>query len=445
MPSSAEHNSPLNPQLLSVAPKDTRRLLEVYVKRSLSLNDGRPATPVERRKPEKWSGLAEKNRRERKHSSDSSIHLMPDTPQFEAVVSEPFSGASMPSDVQATVKSKTKCKEPKKTILSSFAEKKKRISRHSSNVSSSSKPAVVENEIATNEPPDPTQPEGSTGKEKKSKDGSKKSKKPSLWKSFLGYFTQGGSDKDEGDSSHTKPVDPRPVEPPTPPPSCLPLPGTFSTGESGPVKPSKPLKRAFSRRKMSFRKNASEGHEKTMEKPSTLDLSNATKPYIKSVEHTNSYYEKMSDEFKKIVTEVKETPTVEEVTFLQPTVSGDIDAACLSKEEVTERIIQLIKEEGDAINSKLKYSPSISNFFQKLTYGSFQNLADHYMESEISSKPAQAAVAAPELVKLAFTLDFTARVAGLSRQAAGNVMGFGSQYLQDRFTHMSESHPQQTD
>lgn len=52
---------------------------------------------------------------------------------------------------------------------------------------------------------------------------------------------------------------------------------------------------------------------------------------------------------------------------------------------------------------------------------------------------------APELVKFAFTLDFTARVAALSRHTPGHILGFGNQYLKERFTYMCESHPHVTD
>lgn len=72
-------------------------------------------------------------------------------------------------------------------------------------------------------------------------------------------------------------------------------------------------------------------------------------------------------------------------------------------------------------------------------------MADQYVQSEVPCKKNQRPVAAPELVKFAFTLDFTARVANLHRQATGQIMGFGNQYLHDRFTHMSESHPHLSD
>lgn len=66
-----EKQRPNYGQLISVPHKDTIRLLEVYVKRSLSLNDG--AFRERRAKSkEKWVTIP---RRQRRHSSDPSVHL----------------------------------------------------------------------------------------------------------------------------------------------------------------------------------------------------------------------------------------------------------------------------------------------------------------------------------------------------------------------------------
>lgn len=62
---------PNNGQLISVPHKDTVRLLEVYVKRSLSVNDGTLGVKRAEMK-EKWVTMPKKHRR---HSSDPSLHL----------------------------------------------------------------------------------------------------------------------------------------------------------------------------------------------------------------------------------------------------------------------------------------------------------------------------------------------------------------------------------
>ena len=87
---------------------------------------------------------------------------------------------------------------------------------------------------------------------------------------------------------------------------------------------------------------------------------------------------------------------------------------------------------------QLKENPTLSNFFKGMSYPAFKKLADNYLEEETTPVQSQAPslprpVAAPELVKLAFTLDFTARLAGLSRQNVGYITGLGNRYLADRF------------
>lgn len=66
-----ENRKTVNGQLISVPHRDTIRLLEVYVKRSLSLNDSEYDEKESKRK-EKW---VTNPRRKRLHSSDPSIHV----------------------------------------------------------------------------------------------------------------------------------------------------------------------------------------------------------------------------------------------------------------------------------------------------------------------------------------------------------------------------------
>ena len=60
----------VNGQLISVGHRDTIRLLEVYVKRSLSLND----SEYDDKKPQRKEKWVTNPRRKRLHSSDPSIH-----------------------------------------------------------------------------------------------------------------------------------------------------------------------------------------------------------------------------------------------------------------------------------------------------------------------------------------------------------------------------------
>lgn len=70
-----------------------------------------------------------------------------------------------------------------------------------------------------------------------------------------------------------------------------------------------------------------------------------------------------------------------------------------------------------------------------MSYSSFKQLADEYLEKEASPTHNTPTVlpTAPELVKLAFMYDFTATIARLSKQSVGHITGLGNRYLRDRF------------
>lgn len=71
-----ENQKSVNGQLISVPHRDTIRLLEVYVKRSLSLND----SEYEDNKPKRREKWVTTPRRKRLHSSDPSLHI-PELPK----------------------------------------------------------------------------------------------------------------------------------------------------------------------------------------------------------------------------------------------------------------------------------------------------------------------------------------------------------------------------
>ncbi|XP_056294498.1 uncharacterized protein LOC130209023 isoform X2 [Pseudoliparis swirei] len=344
-------------QLIYVPHKDTMRLLDVYVKRSLSLNEG---TLRSKRPPgkEKWVTVPRKPRR---HSSDPSLHLggglkLGEIGTFSAV-------------------------EPDQP---------------------ETRPAQSESEKPVKKP--------------------KKNKKPSLWKSFLAIFSRRGSSEekdDEQDGALTIPEGPPVAE------------ASDSGDVSGPP-PIVNLRRKKSSRSRSLRRRFSKrGISPTKLNRASRDLTHADITLVEAVivEPTYTYYENVTEELEKIVHEVQINEEVER----------------LSDEEIIERIIALTKVEGDAIDDKLKDYPGLSDFFTGMSYSSFQKLADAYLETEASPahKPPSVLPTAPELVKLAFTLDFTARIAGLNKQNVGHITGLGYRYLQDRFEYQQacSDHP----
>lgn len=345
-----KHKSNNNGQLILVPHKDTIRLLEVYLKRSLSLNDGALEGKRAGRKA-KWVTMPQKQRR---HSSDPSIHLSDGFADGEI---GPFAG------VEPGV-------EPQANLPETLPEQKKKR---------------------------------------------KKSKKPSLWKSFLGIFSR--KDSDEKDDEQGTPATV---------PDTNTNDGAFEavpTAVAATV-PRRKSKRRVKKRSLSRRLSLLKSNKLVDVNPADISVE-----AVMSVEPTYAYYEKVTEELEKIVHEVKEKE----------------EAKPLTDEEVINRIIALIKEKGDAIDDKIKDNPTLSNFFQAMSYSSFQILADDYLENEASpvQNPPEVPPTAPELVKLAFTLDFTARIAGLSRQNIGHITCLGNRYLQDRFeyTQACTDHP----
>ncbi|XP_071398418.1 bcl-2-like protein 12 [Centroberyx affinis] len=345
-----------NGQLISVTRKDTTRLLEVYVKRSLSLNDGALLDKkTERRK--KWVTMPQK--RIRRHSSDPSVHLAPDSNDGE---------------------------------IGEFAA------------------AAAAAAAAAPETPPTNQPETQPDEPEKMPKKTKKSKKSSLWKSFLGLFSRKGSEEKEGEQESRPDASEvstsQEASSDAAGAGCLPA--TPDSVRKRKSTKRKSMRRKFSKRRLSLKKSSKPDPAK--------DLNTVESVVI--VEPTYSYYEKVSEEMEKIVHEVKEKEEV------------------LTNEEVINRIIALTKQQGDAIDDKLKENPALNNFFQKISYSCFQQLADAYVETETTptnNNHPSVLPPAPELVKLAFTLDFTARVAGLSKQNIGHITGLGNRYLEDRF------------
>ncbi|TKS70725.1 Apoptosis facilitator [Collichthys lucidus] len=350
METQTENQRPNNGQLIYVPHKDTIRLLEVYVKRSLSLNDWTLKDTKLRRK-EKWVTMPRKQRR---HSSDPSLHLA-DGFNYEEIGT--FSAVETPAN------------QPKElNVLNEKSEK-------------------------------PTKK-------------SKKSKKPSFWKNLFGiFYRKSNEDKDEDEDSPSEiPEGSQGEELFDSATTCLPT-------TPVPLQKRKSMRRKSIKRRFSKRRLSSIKHNKSIKELNPADITRVEAAV--SVEATYSYYEKVSQELERIVQEVQ---VKEEV---KP----------LSDEEVINRIIALTKEQGDAIDDKLKDNPTLNNFFQRMSYSSFQKLADAYLENEATPthNPPTVPPTAPELVKLALTYDFTAKIARLSKQNLGHITGLGNRYLQDRF------------
>ncbi|XP_024125831.1 uncharacterized protein LOC112145063 [Oryzias melastigma] len=126
MENRSEKNKPAHGQLISVPHKDTIRLLEVYVKRSISLNDGKVEEKQNERK-DKWVTMS---RRPRRSSSDPSHYLADESSLKEVDVfvedcSPPNAAESLPEQPDKSLKKTKKGKKQSfwKNLLSFLSPK----------------------------------------------------------------------------------------------------------------------------------------------------------------------------------------------------------------------------------------------------------------------------------------------------------------------------------
>ncbi|KAL2103792.1 hypothetical protein ACEWY4_000660 [Coilia grayii] len=366
-----------SPHLLYLGQKSTKRLLEVYVKRSLSLND--TSARRQRVKPRKWVIVDNKGTRIRKASSDSSTHRLSREILNTDQPKEPYKDTTRDSK-QKEIKRRTQRVTKKTSILRGFLSLFSRKTHEVENCSVPDSPA------------------------------------------------SGGS----SDSCFA-------------PETCPPVPEKIHEERDRAIPhPAKSIKKRLSLKKLSFRNHDADKSNSVKRQTSLAPVDVVRVPdAIVCVEPSTAYFEKVSEELERIVKEVREGPTEDESH--SPATLPDqrpSEAALDSSADIIERMVSILKQEGDEIDAKIRRNSSVSSFFQKLTYNNFQQLADRYVAAIPDPLP-QSTVAPPQLVKLAFTLDFTAKVAGLSSQAVGRVMGFGNQYIQDRFTQMTRANCQE--
>lgn len=248
---SADQNTP---QLLSVGEKDKKRLLEVYVKRSLSLNDGSQCPLRHEHRLRKWVPITEQKTRDRRHSSDTSLNLPSQASisdediRYEPVLQPQLDKKEMPSEKKSkkwkvslrrndgSNGSQKSNGKPKKWFQ--YLDKGKEDGGLNSDASPQTSTVAAVGDIHSKTP------ESSTV-ERKDKEG-KKTKKPTVWKTFLGFFSKGSNEKEQ---DHQRTEEKLPLsQPSTPQMSCLSLADGKSKGDVN-LRHSKSLKKKKSQRR----------------------------------------------------------------------------------------------------------------------------------------------------------------------------------------------------
>ncbi|XP_005987633.1 apoptosis facilitator Bcl-2-like protein 14 [Latimeria chalumnae] len=388
-------------KFLSMDRQEARKVLEVYVRRSLSMND----------------------------SSRISVNHVGEFTVLPSAVSKwrKKNVQRSSSDPPTQFLNITKKKSTTSNNKSSTADTAKSCEKRTPH---------VEEEVSEGE-------QNATGKNVSSKT-SKKEKK-SFLKTFFGFFSKKKDEQkkdepvkqDKKKEANLEHVDSQAFIP-----TCLPSHKqssnssykTISNHVKG-IKKRPSLKKAFSfKRSTPEQGKGANSAEKTLhgtkpKKPDSLLLQGVHSRY--NGEKHESYYEKVSEGFEQILKET-EPKLNARGSYIE---KEKTDGIPNSKEELIQQIISVLQKEGDRLDKTIKEDTTISNFFQDISYISFKKLADLYVE-ELETKVPQEN---REVVKFAFTLDLTAKVAGISNHTMNKIMGFGNRYLQDTFSQFSQN------
>ncbi|XP_062918994.1 uncharacterized protein bcl2l12 [Mobula hypostoma] len=103
---------------------------------------------------------------------------------------------------------------------------------------------------------------------------------------------------------------------------------------------------------------------------------------------------------------------------------GPVTAKNNIHQSAIERIVQVLQDQGDQINEKVKDDPILQ---RPMSFGSFKQLVEAFTANveEQMEDPATS----PELTKIALTMELTRRVAGISSHPVQQLMGYTMQYM----------------
>ncbi|XP_078500268.1 uncharacterized protein LOC144755336 [Lissotriton helveticus] len=191
------------------------------------------------------------------------------------------------------------------------------------------------------------------------------------------------------------------------------------------------IKKAFS-----FKKNVTEVEKRSSLKdigrksmrPNHLPLKQVNLPRKEGDRNNDSYYSSVSAEIEQIV---KQNENDQGRLRLA---SSHEDLEYEEKELLIRKIASMLQKKGDEWDKKIKEDPTLNTFFKDMSYSSFKQLADIYVDKEVKKKKVDQT---PEEVKFAFTVHLTAKVAGVCPHPINRIMGFGNQYLEDSCAQLS--------
>ncbi|XP_055675928.1 apoptosis facilitator Bcl-2-like protein 14 [Falco peregrinus] len=192
------------------------------------------------------------------------------------------------------------------------------------------------------------------------------------------------------------------------------------------------LKKVFSFKKRVEEERGEAAAGARAKRPSCLPLRHIQAPATAAeVEQPDGYYAQVSEEIGLIVqgseSQGSRVRGCEEPPRLTSTDGVD---------EAIRRIVALLQSAGDELDRQVKEDARLRMFFRDMSYSSFKNLADAYVHKEMTASRPDIN---PQEIQFAFTVHLTAKVAGICNQAVNRIMGFGTRYLEDSFAPLSYS------
>ncbi|XP_068029367.1 protein BNIP5 isoform X3 [Anomalospiza imberbis] len=190
------------------------------------------------------------------------------------------------------------------------------------------------------------------------------------------------------------------------------------------------LKKVFSLKKHGEEERGEPGSGARSKRPSCLPLWHVLAPAQPEAERPDGYYTQVSEEIGLIVQGGEsrggtaggcgEPP--------QPPGTDGVD-------EAIRRIVALLRSAGDELDRQVREDARLQLFFRDMSYSSFKNLADAYVQRELTASRPNVN---PQEIQFAYTVHLTATVAGICSQAVNRIMGFGTRYLDDSFAPYSK-------
>ncbi|XP_074781675.1 uncharacterized protein LOC141969615 isoform X2 [Athene noctua] len=270
-------------------------------------------------------------------------------------------------------------------------------------------------------------------KRKSTKNSSQGKTQRTWFKSFLNFlFKKSPEEQKENAGQKAKEKDAKA------PHSSKPEGGKRSGGDSSTSPPlgRAPKRRSSLKRVFSFKKHMEEERGEVAagaraKRPSCLPLQHVQAPTTPDAEQPDGYYARVSEEIGLIV-QGRESHGSRARGCGEPPRPASADGV----DEAIRRIVALLQTAGDELDRQVKEDVRLRMFFRDMSYSSFKNLADAYVHKEMTASRPDVN---PQEIQFAFAVHLTAKVAGICNQAVNRIMGFGTRYLEDSFAPLSYS------